>query len=217
MVCAIPVPAVGPSPPGTGHLEVGEIRVEDLTRSAWTTMWSSPVDDRVPSMPGKLRKRAPRVIRRDDGTDAWLVEGNKISTFGLNAVQDRPREDCGKDPGGLDEVRPGCYDLHQRVREMDVNGVLASLNLPSPRTGGEYFPRQQHRLRGRDHPGLQQLGDRRVGGRLPRVGSSRSPSPDSCSARTGRETRCAGLGRRLPRRILSSGRVPPRRARLRRR
>jgi predicted TIM-barrel fold metal-dependent hydrolase len=121
----------------------GKMRVEDLILIS--------VDDHVvepPSMheylrdalPAKFRDRAPKVVRRADGTDAWLIEGNEIATFGLNAVQGRPRENWGKDPGSFDEVRPGTYDVHQRVRDMDANGVLASLNFPSwPGIGGQFF------------------------------------------------------------------------------
>jgi predicted TIM-barrel fold metal-dependent hydrolase len=92
------------------------------------------------ALPQKFRDRAPRVIRRPDGTDAWSIEGKEIATFGLNAVQGRPRENWGKDPGSFDEVRPGTYDVHERVRDMNVNGVLASLNFPSwPGIGGQFF------------------------------------------------------------------------------
>jgi len=31
----------------------------------------------------------------------------------------------------FDQMRPGCYDIDERVRDMDVNGVLGSLNFPS--------------------------------------------------------------------------------------
>src|ERR1700733_15902733 len=119
------------------------MRVEDLILVS--------VDDHVvepPSMadyfaehvPAKYRDRVPRVIRREDGTDAWLIEGKEISTFGLNAVQGRPRESWGTDPANFDEVRPGTYDMHQRVRDMDANGVLASLNFSSwLGLGGQFF------------------------------------------------------------------------------
>ncbi|MET0628948.1 MAG: amidohydrolase family protein, partial [Acidimicrobiia bacterium] len=109
------------------------------------------VDDHVvepPSMnayfkdhlPAKFKNRAPKVIRRDDGTDAWLIEGAELSTFGLNAVQGRPREDWGSDPANFDQVRPGCYDVHERIRDMNANGVLASINFPSwIGLGGQFF------------------------------------------------------------------------------
>ena len=91
-------------------------------------------------VPAKYKDRVPRVIRRDDGTDAWLVEGAELSTFGLNAVQGRPPEDWGSDPANFDQVRPGTYDVHERIRDMNVNGVLASLNFPSwIGLGGQFF------------------------------------------------------------------------------
>ena len=88
----------------------------------------------------KFKDRAPKVVRRGDGTDAWLIEGREIATFGLNAVQGRPKESWGLDPANFDEVRPGCYDVHERVRDMNANGVLASINFPSwPGLGGQVF------------------------------------------------------------------------------
>ncbi len=109
------------------------------------------VDDHVvepPSMtefirdhvPARYRHRAPRVVRRDDGTDAWLIEGQEIRTFGLNAVVGRPKEDWGHDPDTFEEVRLGAYDVSERVRDMDANGILASLNFSSwPGLGGQFF------------------------------------------------------------------------------
>lgn len=92
------------------------------------------------NLPAEFKSRAPRVVRRDDGTDAWLIEGQEITTFGLNAVQGRPAENWGSDPANFDQVRPGCYDVHERVRDMNANGVLASLNFPSwPGLGGQFF------------------------------------------------------------------------------
>ena len=91
-------------------------------------------------VPAKYKDRVPRVIRRDDGTDAWLIEGQEIASFGLNAVQGRPRESWGADPASFDQVRPGTFDVHERIRDMNVNGVLASLNFPSwPGLGGQFF------------------------------------------------------------------------------
>ena len=42
-----------------------------------------------------------------------------------------PREEWGFNPGRFSELRPGCFDVHQRVRDMNVNGVLASMCFPT--------------------------------------------------------------------------------------
>src|SRR4029079_8640308 len=82
-------------------------------------------------VPAKYKERVPRVIRRDNGTDAWLIDGQEIATLALNAVQGRPRESWGSDPASFDQVRPGTFDVHERIRDMNVNGVLVCVDLHS--------------------------------------------------------------------------------------
>jgi predicted TIM-barrel fold metal-dependent hydrolase len=93
-------------------------------------------------LPARWREAAPRVIRREDGSDVWLYEGREIPNIGLNAVAGRPPEEYGMEPTSFDELRPGCYDIHERVRDMDANGVLGSLCFPSfPNLCGQLFSR----------------------------------------------------------------------------
>ncbi|CAI7973554.1 putative TIM-barrel fold metal-dependent hydrolase [Frankia sp. Hr75.2] len=54
-----------------------------------------------------------------------------METAALNAVAGRPKEEYGLEPQSLDEVRPGCYNVHERVKDMNAGGVLASMNFPS--------------------------------------------------------------------------------------
>jgi predicted TIM-barrel fold metal-dependent hydrolase len=83
-------------------------------------------------VPAKWLDRAPRVIRSAAGTDSWTFEGIETSTpFGMCAVVTLPKEDWGFDPGTFGEIRPGCYDVHQRVRDMDANGVVSSMCFPT--------------------------------------------------------------------------------------
>ena len=35
------------------------------------------------------------------------------------------------DPEAADDIRDGCYDIHERVRDMDRNGILASMCFPT--------------------------------------------------------------------------------------
>ena len=47
------------------------------------------------------------------------------------------------DPARFDEMRPGCFDIHARVADMDINGIWASLCFPSLVAGfcGSVFSR----------------------------------------------------------------------------
>ena len=97
------------------------------------------VDDHVVEPPevfeGRLEEKyqdeAPKFITRADGTMAWLHEGQELVNVALNAVAGRPRDEYGWEPTSIDEIRPGCYDVHARVKDMDAGGTLGSLNFPS--------------------------------------------------------------------------------------
>jgi predicted TIM-barrel fold metal-dependent hydrolase len=82
-------------------------------------------------MPAKFKSQAPRVERRDDGSDVWTFNGAVIPNVGLNAVAGRPKEEYGVEPTAFDEMRPGCYDVDERIKDMNAGGVLASMNFPS--------------------------------------------------------------------------------------
>ncbi len=88
----------------------------------------------------KWRDRAPRVVRQEDGADVWAFEGSVIPNIGLNAVAGRPKEEYGVEPTAFDEMRPGCYDVDERVKDMDAGGVLGSMCFPSfPGFSGRLF------------------------------------------------------------------------------
>ena len=95
-------------------------------------------------LPAKYRALAPRFITREDGTNAWEYEGNVMANVALNAVAGRPPEEYGIEPTSFDEIRPGTHDIHERIKDMDANGVLGSLCFPSF-TGfcGQLFARTQ--------------------------------------------------------------------------
>ena len=82
-------------------------------------------------LPAALADRAPRVVGLDGGAEAWKFEGRLYPNVGLNAVAGRPRDQWSMDPARFDEMRPGCYDIHARIADMDINGVWASLCFPS--------------------------------------------------------------------------------------
>ena len=91
-------------------------------------------------MPAAYADRAPRIVRTDEGDDVWEFDGQKIPNIGLNAVAGRPKEEYGVDPTSYEEMRPGCFDVDERVADMSAGGVLASMNFPSfPSFSGRLF------------------------------------------------------------------------------
>jgi hypothetical protein len=89
-----------------------------------------PPDMFLRHVPAKYKDEAPVVINKD-GIDTWMYQGKPQGVSGLNAVVSWPPEEWAKDPAGFAEMRPGAYDVHERVRDMDRNGILASMCFPT--------------------------------------------------------------------------------------
>jgi predicted TIM-barrel fold metal-dependent hydrolase len=85
-------------------------------------------DGRIPS---KWADLAPRLVTDEQGIDRWMYRGKQTGVVGLNAVVSWPPEEWGLDPTGYAEMRPGAYDIHERVRDMDRNGIAASMCFPT--------------------------------------------------------------------------------------
>lgn len=81
-------------------------------------------------MPAKFADKAPRIIEHDDA-HVWLFEDRIIPNAGTNAVSGRPPAEYSMDSARFDHMRKGCYDIHERIKDMDLAGVWASLCFPS--------------------------------------------------------------------------------------
>jgi predicted TIM-barrel fold metal-dependent hydrolase len=90
-----------------------------------------PPDTFEGRMPAALADRAPRIEVADDGTEAWLFDGNRHPQIGLNAVVGRPKDEWSMDPANFSDMRRGCWDPDARVADMDTDGVWASAHYPS--------------------------------------------------------------------------------------
>ncbi|HEY6533496.1 MAG TPA: amidohydrolase family protein [Acidimicrobiales bacterium] len=112
------------------------------------------VDDHLIEAPhafeGRLPKafadRAPRVAR-EDGADWWVFEDLKVPLLGSEAIQTWEPGAGYYGPVTFEEIRPATWNVHDRVRDMDINGVVASLNFPSAPFGfaGQVFMRMKDR------------------------------------------------------------------------
>ena len=105
--------------------------VDDLVLISVDDHLIEPPDLFVDHLDARYLDRAPKLVRNDEGSDVWTFGNVVLETAALNAVAGRPKEEYGMEPQSLDEVRPGCYDVHERVKDMDAGGVLASMNFPS--------------------------------------------------------------------------------------
>lgn len=77
---------------------------------------------------GSDLETAPKLLRDQNGGNFWLYQGVTFPSVGLNAVVGRPPEEYGMEPTALEQLREGCYDVHARIDDMNVNGIAASLN-----------------------------------------------------------------------------------------
>jgi predicted TIM-barrel fold metal-dependent hydrolase len=107
------------------------MRTEDLILVSVDDHTVEPPDMFANHLPAKWKDLAPRSVKKPDGTDVWVYEGNEIPNIGLNAVAGRPPEEYNIEPTRYEELRPGCYQIDERVDDMNRNGVLGSMCFPS--------------------------------------------------------------------------------------
>src|SRR6201994_3885496 len=88
------------------------------------------VDDHViepPNMfdghiPERYRDRAPHIVKQPNGGDLWAFEDGYAPNVGLNAVAGCPPDEYGLDPTEYAQMRPGCWNVDERVRDMSASG-----------------------------------------------------------------------------------------------
>lgn len=86
-------------------------------------------------VPARFADAAPRIVETPQGHQVWRFEDRTFTQVGMNAVAGRRPETVKLEPFRFEHMRPGCYDIHARVRDMDLGGIWASVNFPSQITG----------------------------------------------------------------------------------
>ena len=107
------------------------MRTEDLILVSIDDHIVEPPDMFDGHVPVRWKDQAPRCIVAENGCETWSFQGVTAGSLGLNAVVTWPKEEWGLDPASYAEMRPGAYDVHERVRDMNRNGVFASMCFPS--------------------------------------------------------------------------------------
>jgi predicted TIM-barrel fold metal-dependent hydrolase len=107
------------------------MNVDDMTLVSIDDHVVEPADMFDNHVPAKYKDQAPKSIMDENGFEKWWFQGSSSGSIGLNAVVGWPNEEWGMNPSTFSEMRPGSYDVHERVRDMNRNGILASMCFPS--------------------------------------------------------------------------------------
>ncbi len=108
------------------------MRMDDMILVSIDDHSIEPPDMYDRHVPARWRDQAPKIVRGREGYDMWVFQGQATSThFGMAATVGWPSDEWGFEPGTFSEMRPGCFDIHERVRDMNANGVLASMCFPT--------------------------------------------------------------------------------------
>src|SRR4029453_10823157 len=108
-----------------------DMKTDDLILVSIDDHVVGPPDMFLNHVPAKNTDEARIGCTDDRGVDQWMYQGRPQGVSGLNAVVSWPAEEWGRDPAGFAEMRPGVYDVHERVRDMNRNGILGSMCFPT--------------------------------------------------------------------------------------
>jgi predicted TIM-barrel fold metal-dependent hydrolase len=95
-------------------------------------------------LPAKFKESGPHIERQDE-VDYWVFEGQRVPLLGVEGIQSWEPGQGHLGPIMFEKFRPGMWQVDERVKDMEVNGVIGSLNFPSAIFGfaGQRFMRMK--------------------------------------------------------------------------
>lgn len=83
-------------------------------------------------LPAGFADRTPKLVHTDDGS-AWHVPGiaDPITMSGLSTAAGQKVEEFSPKTKTFEQMRPGCYDPKERLKDMDIDGVDAQVCFPT--------------------------------------------------------------------------------------
>ncbi|MFC3172757.1 amidohydrolase family protein [Novosphingobium bradum] len=106
------------------------MKMDDLILVSVDDHFVEPPEMYKNHLSGAMLESAPR-FTSTNGVDAWVYGERTLPNIAMNAVAGRPPEEYGFEPTSLQGMRKGCWDVHERINDMDANGILGSVNYPS--------------------------------------------------------------------------------------
>ncbi len=93
---------------------------------------NEPRDLFLSRFPAHLKDKAPRVVRGADGGDGWSIQGEMPKrTYGLEAMAGFDKKDYRVSGLRYEQLRPGNYLGSEHLKDMDIDGVYASVVYPA--------------------------------------------------------------------------------------
>jgi predicted TIM-barrel fold metal-dependent hydrolase len=89
-----------------------------------------PKDTWERRVPAKFRNRAPRVVNVDGG-DVWMMDGKVVMKMGMNAAAGKKFEEYKLEGETYQTIRPGAFDPHERLKDMDADGIEGAVIFPN--------------------------------------------------------------------------------------
>jgi len=93
---------------------------------------NEPRDLFIERFPKHLQDKAPRVIQGRDGGEGWSMDGKTPPkrTYGLEAMAGFDKKDYRVSGLRYDQLRPGNYIGAEHLKDMNMDGVHASVTYP---------------------------------------------------------------------------------------
>ena len=124
------------------------MRMDDMVLISVDDHITEPAEVFDNQLSGNDLATAPKLRTGPNGKNYWEYQGMQMGSVALNAVVGRPREEYGFEPTSLSQLRKGCYDVHARVDDMNVDGMACSANFSSlgGMDGGTYLRAEDKKL-----------------------------------------------------------------------
>lgn len=84
-------------------------------------------------LPKKFHARAPRLVRDEDGGDAWQL-GSHVESLGLVAAKEVSPRNLRWTGTRYEDMHPGIYEAKGRLELLDEDGIHACVLFPPQRT-----------------------------------------------------------------------------------
>jgi predicted TIM-barrel fold metal-dependent hydrolase len=90
-------------------------------------------------LPAKYQEHAPKLVKDHEGGDAWQFAVGDPDPIGLVSTPGKKFEEFRWHGIRYDDIRPGCYNGKERIRDMDIDGIDAEITFPPQRTIGHWL------------------------------------------------------------------------------